>query len=509
MTTPKLVQERLRTSEIRYRRLFEAARDGILILNASTLEIIDVNPFMMELLGYDRDDFLGKELWEIGLFSDKAASKAAFRGLQETGYLRYEDLPLETKDGNRREVEFVSNVYDEDGQQVIQCDIRDITDRKALELARERLVVIEKYSDDAIISKDLNGVITTWNTAAEKMFGYLGEEIIGKPVLLIIPPDHVDEEVLILARITKGESVDHLETVRIRKDGSPIDVSISVSPIRDIAGKITGGSKIARDVTQLKRALMEVRLLNVELEQRVAERTAQLLAANKELEAFSYSVSHDLRAPLRHINGFSLALLEDYNDKLDDVGKSYLQQVREASQEMGKLIDDVLKLARISRSEMMTELVDLTAMALSIIDDLKKEDVKREVKINVEPGIFANGDNSLLDIMLSNLLCNAWKFTSKTSDAEIVFGRQLIQGKTVYFIRDNGAGFDMDYVEKLFGVFQRLHRADEFEGTGVGLATVQRIISRHGGRVWAEGSVDKGATFYFTLPDPMEELNEQ
>ncbi|HEV7700138.1 MAG TPA: PAS domain S-box protein [Pyrinomonadaceae bacterium] len=509
MTTPKMVQERLRTSEIRYRRLFEAARDGILILNADTLEIVDVNPFMMELLEYEREEFLGKELWEIGLFGDKAASKAAFRDLQETGYLRYEDLPLETKSGKRREVEFVSNVYDEDGQSVIQCDIRDITDRKRLELARERLVVIEKYTDDAIISKDLDGTIVTWNTAAEKMFGYLSEEIIGKSVMLIVPPDHADEESLILARIAKGESVDHLETVRIRKDGSPIDVSVSISPIRDIAGKITGASKIARDITQLKQALQEVRLLNEGLEQRIIERTAQLQAANNELEAFSYSVSHDLRAPLRHINGFSLALLEDYNDKLDDVGKGYLKQVREASQEMADLIDDVLKLARLSRSEMVSEAVDLTGLALSIIDDLRKDDAKREVDIEVESGLSTKGDKGLLDIMLSNLIGNAWKFTSKTKKAEIVFGQDVVDRKTVYFIRDNGAGFDMEYASKLFGVFQRLHRADEFEGTGIGLATVQRIISRHGGRVWAEGAVDQGATIYFTLPDLEDEQNEK
>lgn len=245
--------------------------------------------------------------------------------------------------------------------------------------------------------------------------------------------------------------------------------------------------------------------LNATLEERVAERTAQLHASNQELESFSYSVSHDLRAPLRHINGFSLALLEDYNDKLDDVGKDYLRQVREASQEMAALIDDVLKLARLSRSEMVSESVDLTAMARSIIEDLKKDDAIRKVDIKVESGLSAQGDKSLLEIMLTNLICNAWKFTSKTEKAKITFGQDVFDDKTVYFVRDNGAGFDMDYADKLFGVFQRLHRTDEFEGTGVGLAIVQRIVSRHGGRVWGEGSVDKGATFYVSLPDPEEE----
>lgn len=509
MSTPGLAQERMRVSEIRYRRLFEAAKDGILILDAGTLEIIDVNPFLMELLGYTREEFLGKELWEIGLFADKAASKAAFRDLQKTGYLRYEDLPLETKSGIQREVEFVSNVYDEDGRQVIQCNIRDITERKRLELARERLVVIEKYSDDAIISKDLAGKIITWNTAAEKMFGYLREEVVGRPIMLIVPPDHAEEESVILARVTKGESVDHLETVRVRKDGTPIDVSVSISPIKDSNGRVTGASKIARDITQLKHTLLEVRLLNVELEQKVAERTEQLLAANKELEAFSYSVSHDLRAPLRHINGFSLALLEDYNDKLDDVGKGYLRQVREATQEMAELIDDVLRLARISRSEMVSEPVDLTELAQSVANQTSKNGGKRAVRITIEPGLSTVGDESLLGILLTNLLDNAWKFTSRTKKAEITVGQEVIDEKPVYFVRDNGAGFDMAYADKLFGVFQRLHSSSEFEGTGIGLATVQRIVSRHGGLVWAEGAVNKGATFFFTLPDPGNIKNEK
>ena len=263
---------------------------------------------MTELLGYRRSEFLGKELWEIGLFRDKAASKAAFKELQQEGYLRYEDLPLESRSGVKREVEFVSNVYDEDGRSVIQCNIRDITERRMEEAVRERLAAIVKSSDDAIISENMNGVITTWNLAAEKMFGYLKEEIVGKNVMLLVPADRVEEESMILTRVLKGESVYHFETVRIRKDGTPIDVAVTISPIRDDDGKIIGASKIARDISELKRAIRDIRDLNAELEQRVVDRTAQLEAANRELEAFSYSVSHDLRAPLRHINGFSGAL---------------------------------------------------------------------------------------------------------------------------------------------------------------------------------------------------------
>ena len=500
----QVVKESLRASEIRYRRIFEASKDGILTLNAVTLQITDANPFMTELLGYRHSEFLGKELWEIGLFRDKAASKAAFQALQKTGYLRYEDLPLESRAGQKHEVEFVSNVYNEDGRAVIQCNIRDITERRKEEAVRERLAAIVRSSDDAIISKDTKGVITTWNSAAEKMFGYLKEEIVGKPVMLIVPPDRIAEEAMILRRVLKGESVYHFETVRMRKDGSQIDVAVTISPIRDDDGKITGASKIARDISELKRAMREIRDLNAELEQRVVDRTAQLEAANKELEAFSYSVSHDLRAPLRHINGFSGALLEDYGDSLDSVGKSYLKQVREASQDMAQLIDDVLQLARVSRTEISPEAVDLSRMARSVMRDIKKGGPKRLATVHIATGMTALGDRRLLRILLTNLLGNAWKFTAKTEKADIVFNQEKTDDETVFCISDNGAGFDMAFADKLFGAFQRLHGTDEFEGTGIGLATVQRIINRHRGRVWGEGAVDVGAVFYFTLPGVKE-----
>lgn len=236
-----------------------------------------------------------------------------------------------------------------------------------------------------------------------------------------------------------------------------------------------------------------------ELEQRVIERTAQLEAANKELEAFSYSVSHDLRAPLRSIDGFSQALLEDYHDKLDAEGQADLRRVRAATQRMAQLIDDMLDLSRVTRAKISREQIDLSALVRNVGSELQKAEPGREIEFTVAEGLIVHGDPRLLRIVLENLLRNAWKFTGKHPTAKIEFGVTQNNGNSAYFVRDDGAGFDMAYANKLFGAFQRLHAMAEFNGTGVGLATVHRIISRHGGRVWAEGEVEKGAVFYFTL----------
>ena len=254
------------------------------------------------------------------------------------------------------------------------------------------------------------------------------------------------------------------------------------------------------DVTDKVQAWDALYKLNRELEDRVQDRTSELESANKELEAFCYSVSHDLRAPLRALDGFSDELLRCYADRLDETGRHYLKRVRAGTQRMGQLIDDLLQLSRLSRGEMNRELVDLTGLAHAIASELRQREPDRQVSIDIQPELTGHGDAGLLKVALENLLGNAWKFTGKRSAATIAFGRAEHQGLPAFFVRDDGAGFDMSHASKLFGAFQRMHSQREFPGSGIGLATVQRIIHRHGGQIWAESPPGMGATFYFTLP---------
>ena len=375
----------------------------------------------------------------------------------------------------------------------------DATERKRAEGALLRMSAMVESSDDAIIGKTLEGLVTTWNLGAARLYGYSAPEIIGQHISALVPAGDPDGLAGILQRLANGERIEQFEAVRRRKDGSLVDVSLKISPIVDGSGNVVGASTIARDITERKRAEEEIRRLNADLEDRVRRRTEQLEAANRELEAFAYSVSHDLRGPLRGIDGWSLALVEDYASQLDERAHGYVDRLRAETQRMGTLIDDLLQLSRVTRSEMAAGAVDLTAIARRIAARLTEANLGRRIEFTIAGSLAAKGDARLLEIALDNLFANAVKFTGPRAEARIEFGRAEGDGERPFYVRDNGVGFDMAFAGTLFGAFQRLHKTSEFPGTGIGLATVQRIIHRHGGRVWAEAEPGRGAAFYFTL----------
>jgi len=363
---------------------------------------------------------------------------------------------------------------------------------EALRASEERFrLLVTGVKDYAILMLDPEGRVASWNAGAERIKGYHAEEILGKHFSVFYPAEEVERgkphfELKVAAREGRIED----EGWRVRRDGSQFWANVVITALRDEKGRLRGFGKVTRDMTERRSA-----------EEDMETRNAQLEAANEELRAFSYSVSHDLRAPLRAIDGFSLAVLEDYETKLDTEGKTYLQRIRVAAGRMGQLIDGMLNLARISRAGIVRERVDLSPLAEEIAAELQASQPQRKATIVIPPNLPVKGDRLLLRVVLENLLSNAWKFTSERPTTHIEVGMKANGRKTVHFVRDNGAGFDMQHADKLFGVFQRLHRENEFPGTGVGLATVQRIIHRHGGRIWAEAAPGEGATFYFVLGD--------
>ncbi|WP_166647100.1 sensor histidine kinase [Prosthecobacter fusiformis] len=345
---------------------------------------------------------------------------------------------------------------------------------------------------DALCIIGRDGYFKRVNPVFMQALGYTEDEILTRPVMDFIHPDDREKTEHELARVAAGVSVEHFENRYRCKDGTWRWLWWKGQFLE--TEKLIYGT--GRDVTELKKTQEEIRELNSTLQ----ERATQLDASNQELEAFSYSVSHDLRAPLRGISGFTQALEEHAGKSLDETGRSYLARVRRAAERMGFLIDDLLKLSRLTRAEMKLETVDLSPMAESILTQLSQNEPQRQVQWKVTPGILVNADAALMRVLLENLLENAWKFTSKNPAALIEVGILETDGSAMGgYVRDNGVGFDMRYASKLFGAFQRLHSMIEFPGTGIGLATVQRVVRRHGGRVWADAELNVGSTFYFEV----------
>jgi PAS domain S-box-containing protein len=383
----------------------------------------------------------------------------------------------------------------------IEQDLRralDELDTAALRTQQARLL---NLTHDTIFVRDMSDVITYWNRGAEEFYGWTADEVVGKVTshqlmhtVFPAPLEQINAELL---RTRRWEG----ELVHTKRDGTQVVVASRWSMEQDEQGRPLATLETNNDLSARKRAEDEIRKINAELEQRVIERTAELKASNKELEAFAYSISHDLRAPLRHMAGYTELLQKNAVSVLDEKGRRYVTMILESAKKMGDLIDDLLAFSRIGRAETQNTVVNLGDLVREASSEVQQETDGRDIvwKIGALPSL--HGDRSMLRLALVNLISNAVKFTRTRPQAEIEIGcADAKQDEVVVFVRDNGVGFDMKYVDKLFGVFQRLHRLEAFEGTGIGLATVQRIMARHGGRVWAEGVVDGGATFYFSAP---------
>ena len=748
----KQAENALRAASSYNRRLIEASLDPLVTIGPDG-KITDVNDATEQATGIHRERLIGSDFSDY--FTEPEKARNGYQQVLLQGFVRDYPLTIQHVSGKTIDVLYNAAVYENDENQVegVFAAARDITGQKQAEEAIRQYAMIVESSDDAIMSKSLEGTILTWNKGAERIYGYSAEEAKGQSISMLVPPEYSNDEAQILARIANGEHVDHYETLRMRKDGRRIDVSLTVSPVKDAKGRLISASTIARDITERKlaeetirqseaqlneaqriahigswqldilnnvlswsdeiykmfeidpekfgafyeafldaihpddreavnfaytnslntrtpyaidhrllfgdgrikyvheqcetfydadgrpirslgtvhdvterkqaeealraassynrrlieasidplvtigpdgkitdvneateqatgivrkqligsdfsdyftepekakrgyqkvlaeglvrdypltiqhssgkttdvlynatvyenelgevqgvfaaarditeskRAEAEIRKLNAELEQRVADRTAQLEAVNKELEAFAYSVSHDLRAPLRHIDGFIELLQKRAETSLDAQSQHYMEVISNSAKKMGTLIDDILSFSRMGRNEMLKTRVDLGKLVQEVINEFKPETEGRDVQWRIADLPTVTGDYAMLRVVMVNLISNALKFTQPRPCAEIEIGlMQNDPGGTVFFVRDNGVGFDMNYAEKLFKVFQRLHRVEEFEGTGIGLANIHRIIHRHGGKAWAEGRVDGGATFYISLP---------
>ncbi|MGI9103507.1 MAG: PAS domain-containing sensor histidine kinase [Terriglobales bacterium] len=382
--------------------------------------------------------------------------------------------------------------------------VRSLRIREAQQKAEERLRQQQFYtrslieaSLDPLVTISREGLITDVNQATEWVTGVPREQLIGSDFAdYFTEPEKARRGYRQV--FAEGSVRDYPLAIRSAQ-GGVTDVLYNATIFKNEHGEVEGVFAAARDITERERAEAEIRRLNETLEQRVQERTAELQASNRELEAFTYSVSHDLRAPLRHLSGFSKLLLDDEGAALNPSSRHYLEEIQNASRRMGQLVDDLLDLSRMSRKELRPQITGLNSLVDEVLRELSPEIKQRRIDWKIATLPFAEADPALLKQVFSNLLSNAVKFTRPRSPAVIEIGQIVANGVPAIFVRDNGVGFSMKYTEKLFGIFQRLHRAEDFEGTGVGLALVQRIVHRHGGRVWAEAELDRGATFYFTL----------
>ncbi len=473
------IAERLKESEEKFRKIFEDQVAVKFLIDPNTGEIIDSNKAATNFYGWSREEFKEMKMEKIDTLTFKEFKKEMADTVSQKR--THFEFRHRLKDGSIRDVEVFNSKIKIRNKDVLHLIVYDITDRKKAEETIRIMASFPSENPDPILRVDRNGKLLFANEASYKLLTWklkLGEKV------------HSSLLNTVINTIKEGNAKE------IDTDHDQRIYSVKIVPVAEESY----ANIYCRDVTIIKQVIKEIHDLNAQLEQRVVDRTFQLEAANKELEAFSYSVSHDLRAPLRAVDGFSKFILEDYRDKLDSEGTRLLNLIRSNTQKMDQLITDLLALSRVNRNELKIATINMSQMAISVYDETVQDDIKNNIRFTVDQLPEADADPAYIKQVWINLISNAIKFSSKKKNPEIIIGGKSENNNNTYFIKDNGAGFNKEYVHKLFGVFHRLHTSDDFEGTGIGLAIVQRIISRHGGRVWAEGEERKGATFRFSLP---------
>ncbi|PZO40533.1 MAG: hypothetical protein DCF19_11565 [Pseudanabaena frigida] len=496
----KQVEAALKKSEQRYRALLNNASDAIFQTSLQG-NLIETNHSAELLLGYSLDELMRLPMSQIHPPEVLETIQNHFRQIIQNGEGTILETLIVCKDGKQVPVEINPSVIDLNGETIVQAIFRDLTERKQAEaeiIEKQRFIQkIADASPNILYLYDLQEYRNVYcNREIADVLGYTSAEVQAMGANFFANLMHPDD----LARMPN-----YYQQIELAQDGDIFEIEYRMRHVdgeyrwlisrdsifsRDEQGQPKQTIGTAQDITDRKKA-----------ELKLQQTTAQLEASNRELEAFAYSVSHDLRAPLRAIDGFSNALIEDYGDKFDAEGRDYFDRIRRNVQRMGMLIDDLLRLSRVSRSEMQCCTVNLSNLVQEQVNELRESEPERQVELEIAANIIVSADPTLMRVVISNLVQNAWKFTSHHATARIEFDVIEREGQSTYFVRDDGAGFDMNHAKMLFKVFQRLHNTNEFNGTGIGLATVQRVIHRHGGQIWAEGIVEKGATIYFTLPN--------
>jgi PAS domain S-box-containing protein len=497
-------EEKLRRREAELTSLLENASIGVHWVDEKGF-IVWANAAELSLLGYSAEEYVGQDIRKFHV--DQSGIADILARLKRGERLINQEALLRCKDGTFRTVLIDSNaLFDGDRFVHTQCFTRDVTGARFAEEASQHLAAIVASSDDAILSKNLDGIILTWNKGAERIFGYKPDEVIGKSITILIPPGRLDEEPQILAQLRRGERIDHFETVRRRKDGRLLDISVTISPVKDSSGRIVAASKVARDISERKlieKALEatrdELTRANEELEQRVQERTASLREAVAQMEEFSYTVSHDLRAPLRGMQVYSQALLEDYGSGLDPEARHCLARIAENATRLDKMVTDVLTFSRVSRAEVQMRTIALDKLVRDVIQQYPAMQAPRAV-IDVAGLHSVHGHEPSLTQIVSNLLNNAVKFVAPGVTPHVQVWTETTGGNVRLFVRDNGIGIKPEYQGRLFRMFERVHPDLPYEGTGVGLAIARKAANRMGGEVGLSSDGITGALFWVQLP---------